>query len=161
VPPRRELLGAEDHAYLHAVARKTWSYFDTFTGPVDHALPPDNVQIAPDRRIAHRTSPTNIAMSLLAAVSAYDLGFIDLDGLVLRLDATLTTVEGLTRFEGHLLNWYNTETLVPLQPAYVSTVDSGNLAGALVTLAACLPRTGVAGQAVALHQSAAVRRRRC
>ncbi len=79
-------------------------------------------------------------MALLATVSAHDLGFIDLDEMVARIEATLTTVEGLERFEGHLLNWYDTDTLVPLQPAYVSTVDSGNLAGALVTLASSLPR---------------------
>ena len=72
--------------------------------------------MTPDLRVAHRTSPTNIAMGLLATVSAHDLGFIDIDDMVARLDATLTTVEGLDRFEGHLLNWYDTETLAPLQP---------------------------------------------
>jgi cyclic beta-1,2-glucan synthetase len=142
VPSRREVLGVEDRAFLHAVARKTWSYFDTFMGPADHALPPDNVQMMPDIRVAHRTSPTNIAMALLATVSAHDLGFIDVDEMAARIDATLTTVERLEHFEGHLLNWYDTVTLVPLQPAYVSTVDSGNLAGALVVLAAGLPRLG-------------------
>ena len=73
-------------------------------------------------------------MALLATVAAHDFGFIDTDELAERIDATLTTVEGLERFEGHLLNWYDTRTLAPLPPAYVSTVDSGNLAGALVTL---------------------------
>ena len=141
VPPRREVLGAEDRAYLRGVALKTWRYFDTFIGPDDHALPPDNVQIAPDVRVAHRTSPTNIAHGTAGdgrRRTTWASSIID--GLVTRLDATLTTVEGLEQFEGHLLNWYDTETLAPLQPAYVSTVDSGNLAGALVTLAAALPR---------------------
>ncbi len=139
-PPRRERLGDEDRAFLLAVARKTWRYFETFTGMAGQALPPDNVQMTPDARIAHRTSPTNIAMALLATVSARDLGFIDLDEMIGRIEAALTTVDGLEHFEGHLLNWYDTATLLPLQPAYVSTVDSGNLAGALVTLASGLAR---------------------
>jgi cyclic beta-1,2-glucan synthetase len=96
------------------------------------------VQIDSDTRIAHRTSPTNIGMGLLATLAAHDFGFIDTDTLIVRLDATLTTVEGLERFEGHLLNWYDTSTLAPLTPAYLSTVDSGNLAGALMTLASGL-----------------------
>ena len=112
-------------------------------GPADHSLPPDNVQMEPDSdqfRVAHRTSPTNIAMSLLATVSAHDLGFITLDDMAKRLEATLTTVERLERVHGHLLNWYDSITLAPLEPRYVSTVDSGNLAGAFLTLAAGLPR---------------------
>src|SRR4029079_4479758 len=94
VPARREVLDEEDRAFLRGIALRTWRYFDTFTGPADHALPPDNVQITPEARVAHRTSPTNIAMGLLATVSAYDLGFIGVDELIVRLDATLTTVEG-------------------------------------------------------------------
>ena len=73
-------------------------------------------------------------MALLATLAAHDFGFINADDLAGRIDATLTTVESLERFEGHLLNWYDTRTLAPLAPAYVSTVDSGNLAGALLTL---------------------------
>ena len=80
------------------------------SAPDDRWLPPDNVQIDPEPRIAHRTSPTNIAMSLLASLSAHDLGFIDADALVERLDATLTTIDRLEHFEGHLLNWYDTQT---------------------------------------------------
>ena len=102
------------------------------SAPEDHALPPDNVQLVPELTVAHRTSPTNIGMALLATLAAHDLGFIDTDELADRIDATLTTVESLERFEGHLLNWYDTRTLAPLPPAYVSTVDSGNLAGALL-----------------------------
>jgi cyclic beta-1,2-glucan synthetase len=138
VPTRRAVLGAGDRAYLEAVALKTWSYFEAFTGPDDHALPPDNVQLVPELAVAHRTSPTNIGMALLAAVAAHDLGFIDTDKLADHIDATLTTVEGLEKFEGHLLNWYDTRTLAPLAPAYVSTVDSGNLAAALVTVSVAL-----------------------
>jgi len=137
---RREVLSADDREFLLGVARKTWDYFATFITAESHALPPDNVQIVPDVRIAQRTSPTNIAMALLATVSARDLGFITLDEMAARIDATLTTVESLERFHGHLLNWYDTDTLSPLQPAYVSTVDSGNLAGALIALASGLPQ---------------------
>ena len=136
---RRELLTPEDRALFSSVARKTWHYFDTFVGPADHHLPPDNVQMVPEQRVAHRTSPTNIAMGLLATLAAHDFDLIDTEELVGRIDATLTTIEGLVRHEGHLLNWYDSQTLTPLWPAYVSTVDSGNLAGALVTLAAGLP----------------------
>ncbi len=89
---------------------------------------------SPSSSIAHRTSPTNIGLGLLATLAAHDLGFIDDAELVRRIDATLTTIERLERYEGHLLNWYDTRTLAPLPPAYVSTVDSGNLAGALLTL---------------------------
>ncbi len=133
-PVRRAALSAADREYFQQVARRTWAYFDTFVGPEDHFLPPDNVQLKPDLIIAHRTSPTNIGLGLLATLAARDLGFIDADELVRRIDATLTTIERLDRWEGHLLNWYDTRTLAPLLPAYVSTVDSGNLAGALVTL---------------------------
>jgi len=85
--------------------------------------------------VAHRTSPTNIGMGLLATLAAHDLGFIRTGDLLLKIEATLTSLEGLERFEGHLLNWYDTKDLAPLPPRYVSTVDSGNLAGALLTLA--------------------------
>ena len=134
VPPRAEL-GEEDRRLLGLIARKTWRYFEAFMGPEDHALPVDNFQEVPDPRIAHRTSPTNIGMGLLATLAAHDLGFIATDELATRVEATLTTMEGLERFEGHLLNWYDTRSLAPLPPRYVSTVDSGNLAGALMTLA--------------------------
>ncbi|OFV90071.1 MAG: carbohydrate-binding protein [Acidobacteria bacterium RIFCSPLOWO2_02_FULL_64_15] len=140
VPTRRALLGTPDREFLQSVAQKTWRYFETFVGPEDHGLPPDNVQIVPELTIAHRTSPTNIGMALLATLAAHDFGFIDTDELAERTNATLTTVESLERFEGHLLNWYDTRTLAPLSPAYISTVDSGNLAGALVTLSVALER---------------------
>ncbi len=139
-PSAARYLSVEDRAFLASVARKTWQYFDTFAGPEDHWLPPDNVQVVPEQTVAHRTSPTNIGMALLATLAAHDFGFIDADDLARRIDATLTTVESLERFEGHLLNWYDTRTLAPLPPSYVSTVDSGNLAGALLTLSVALRR---------------------
>ncbi len=135
VVPRRVELREDDRRFLGLVARSTWRYFEAFMGPENHGLPADNLQETPERRVAHRTSPTNIGMGLLATLAAHDLGFIQTDELARRIDATLTTMEGLERFEGHLLNWYDTHSLSPLAPAYVSTVDSGNLAGALMTLA--------------------------
>jgi cyclic beta-1,2-glucan synthetase len=156
VPNRRAALGADDREFLESVARKTWQYFETFVGAEDHALPPDNVQLVPTLVVAHRTSPTNIGMTLLATLAARDLGFIDADDFADRIDRTLTTVEGLERFEGHLMNWYDTRTLAPLRPAYISTVDSGNLAGSLVTLSVALQRLhldDLAQRAVALFDA--------
>jgi cyclic beta-1,2-glucan synthetase len=143
VPERRRELDPEERAFLERVARETWRYFEAFMGPEDHGLPADNFQETPEPRVAHRTSPTNIGMGLLATLAAHDLGFIALDVLARRIDSTLTTIEGLERFEGHLLNWYDTKSLAPLLPRYVSTVDSGNLAGALMTLAEGLREVGL------------------
>jgi cyclic beta-1,2-glucan synthetase len=143
VARQRGALDASDRAFLEGVARDTWRYFETLMGPEDNSLPPDNFQETPEPRVAHRTSPTNIGMGLLATLAAHDLGFIDTDVLARRIAATLTTIEGLERHEGHLLNWYDTESLAPLPPRYVSTVDSGNLAGALMTLAEGLRAAGL------------------
>ncbi|HET8539049.1 MAG TPA: glucoamylase family protein, partial [Anaeromyxobacter sp.] len=135
-------LGADDRRFLLGVARATWAYFEAFMGREDHFLPADNFQEGPDARVAHRTSPTNVGMGLLATLSAHDLGLIPAGDLVERIDSTLTTVEGLERLEGHLFNWYDTRTLAPLLPRYVSTVDSGNLAGALMVVAEGLRQLG-------------------
>jgi cyclic beta-1,2-glucan synthetase len=149
VPPPTFELRPEDRLFLRQVARSTWRYFETFAGAEDHGLPPDNVQESPEARIAHRTSPTNIGMGLLATLAAHDLGFIRTSGLVRRIEATLDTIERLERHEGHLLNWYDSVTLAPLAPRYVSTVDSGNLAVALVTIAEGLRRLARAPQSAA------------
>jgi cellobiose phosphorylase len=138
VPARRHLLVAADAAQLRRAARRTWHYFDRFVTEQDHWLPPDNVQEAPGLRTAHRTSPTNIGMGLLSTLAAHDLGHLHTAQLVHRIDGAITAVESLERHEGHLLNWYDTLDLAPLSPRYVSTVDSGNLAGALMALAAGL-----------------------
>jgi cyclic beta-1,2-glucan synthetase len=138
VPPARQRLGDEDRLLLRIVARKTWRYFEAFMGAADHGLPPDNFQEVPTPTVAHRTSPTNIAMGLLSTMAAHDLGYIRTARLLDALEALLGTMEGLERHEGHLLNWYDTGTLAPLLPRYVSTVDSGNLAGALIAAAAGL-----------------------
>ncbi len=127
-------LSPRDRQLLAEVAGRTWLYFETLAGPEDHWLPPDNFQEGRTPAVAHRTSPTNIGLGLLSTLAAHDLGLLQADAMVERLDRTLATVEGLERHEGHLFNWYDTQKLSPLPPLYVSTVDSGNLAGALVAL---------------------------
>ncbi|MBL8784141.1 MAG: cyclic beta 1-2 glucan synthetase, partial [Deltaproteobacteria bacterium] len=131
-------LSSEDVAFLRGVARRTWSFFETFVGADDHHLPPDNVQEDPPVGVAHRTSPTNIGLSLTANLAALDLGYLTVGGLIDRTSRTLATLDRLERHRGHFLNWYDTRTLLPLRPRYVSTVDSGNLAGHLLTLASGL-----------------------
>jgi cyclic beta-1,2-glucan synthetase len=140
-------LEERERALLRRTARKTWRYFETFVTEADGWLPPDNFQ-EDVTRVAHRTSPTNIGMGLLSTLAAHDLGYLSTAELVRRLDATLTTLEGLERYNGHWFNWYDTSTRAPLHPRYVSTVDSGNLAAALIALSQGLlqleetPQTG-------------------
>jgi cyclic beta-1,2-glucan synthetase len=128
-------LSLADARALRLTARRTWRYFATFVGPDDHALPPDNFQETPNPVIAHRTSPTNIGLYLLSTVAARDFGWLGTLDAVERLEATLETMRALERFHGHFYNWYDTKHCYPLEPTYVSSVDSGNLAGHLVTLA--------------------------
>jgi cyclic beta-1,2-glucan synthetase len=128
-------LSDADTRTLRLVGRRTWRYFETFVGPQDNALPPDNFQEDPGPVVAHRTSPTNIGMYLLSVVTARDLGWIGSCEMAERLTATLTTIARLDRVRGHLYNWYDTRDLRPLEPAYVSTVDSGNLCGHLIVVA--------------------------
>jgi len=127
-------LSAAEVGALRLTARRTWRFFETFVGPEDHALPPDNFQDDPRPVVEHRTSPTNIGMYLLATVTARDLGWIGTLEMVERLEATLATIGSLERFRGHLYNWYDTRDLHRLEPEYVSSVDSGNLAGHLLAL---------------------------
>jgi len=131
-------LTAGQQAFLRASARRTWRFFAEFVGPQDNWLPPDNFQQYPAPAIASRTSPTNIGMSLLANLAAYDLGYIASGEFLQRTENTLAAMEKLERYRGHFYNWYDTRTLQPLRPLYVSSVDSGNLAGSLLTLEAGL-----------------------
>src|SRR5207247_10023790 len=103
-------------------------------GITEHWLPPDHFQETPSPAISHRTSPTNIGLALLANLSAYDLGYISAGQLIQRTANTFRTMETLERYRGHFYNWYDTQSLKPLPPLYISTVDSGNLAGHLLTL---------------------------
>jgi cyclic beta-1,2-glucan synthetase len=127
-------LSEKQKLFLNKLARKTWSFFETFVVAGDNWLPPDNYQESPVERIAHRTSPTNIGLSLLANLTAFDFGYIPMQILLIRTSNTLQTLQGMSRYSGHFYNWYDTQTLQPLHPNYVSTVDSGNMAGHLITL---------------------------
>jgi cyclic beta-1,2-glucan synthetase len=123
---------------LRLTARRTWRFFETFVTSADNMLPPDNFQEDPEA-LAHRTSPTNLGLYLLSVVSARDFGWIGTIDATERLEATLSTMSRLSRVRGHFLNWYDTRDLRALDPPYVSTVDSGNLAGHLIALANVYP----------------------
>ena len=131
-------LTVDQRVFLRASARRTWRFFAELVGPQENWLPPDNFQEYPAPAIASRTSPTNIGMLLLANQAAYDFGYISAGEFLRLVENTLVTMEKLERYRGHFYNWYDTRTLQPLHPQYVSSVDSGNLAGSLLTLQAGL-----------------------
>ena len=130
----RNPISEADAQALRLVARRTWRFFETFVTAEDHMLPPDNFQEDPKPVIAHRTSPTNMGLYLLTVVAARDFGWIGTCDALERLEATLATMNRLGRFHGHFYNWYDTLDLHPLEPKYVSSVDSGNLAGHLIAV---------------------------
>lgn len=134
LPRRGSRLTVLQTLFLRKLSRKTWAFFETFVGPEDHWLPLDNYQETPVAVGAHRTSPTNIGLTLLANLSAYDFGYLSTGQLIERTAQTLRTMEALERYRGHFFNWYDTQSLKPLLPRYISSVDSGNLAGHLLTL---------------------------
>ncbi len=127
-------LTTEQTLFLRKISRRTWAFFETFVGPEDHWLPPDNYQEYRVAAVAHRTSPTNMGLALLANLSAYDFGYLSAGQLIERTENALRTMEALERHRGHFYNWYDTQSLKPLLPMYISTVDSGNLAAHLLTL---------------------------
>jgi cyclic beta-1,2-glucan synthetase len=129
-----ETLSEAETRLLRATARRTWRFFEAFVGPEDHHLPPDNFQEDPKPVVAHRTSPTNIGLYLLSTLAAHDLGWLGTLDTLDRLEATFQGLRRLERFRGHFYNWYDTRRLQPLEPRYVSTVDSGNLAGHLLAV---------------------------
>lgn len=136
-PPPASFLpsvSAVDAQALRLIARRTWRFFETFVTAEDHMLPPDNFQEEPMPVVAHRTSPTNLGLYLLFVVAARDFGWLGMSETAERLEATLETMSGLERFRGHFYNWYDTLGLRPLDPKYISSVDSGNLAGHLIVL---------------------------
>ncbi|WP_413738638.1 GH36-type glycosyl hydrolase domain-containing protein [Sodalis sp. RH21] len=139
------VLAPADAQSLRLTARRTWRFFETFVTPVDNMLPPDNFQEEPRPIVAHRTSPTNIGLYLLSTVAARDFGWTGTHDSLRRLEATFESLDKLQRYRGHFFNWYETRNLEALAPAYVSSVDSGNLAGHLIVLAnACEEWQGVA-----------------
>ncbi|MGC8642595.1 MAG: GH36-type glycosyl hydrolase domain-containing protein, partial [Isosphaeraceae bacterium] len=127
-------LTEDERIALRRLARRTWRFFETFVGDLDHWLPPDNYQEEPDGRVAHRTSPTNQGLLLLSYLAAHDLGYVSLNTLADRLERTFDSLEKLDKHWGHFYNWYDTRTLLPLSPLYISTVDSGNFLACLVAL---------------------------
>jgi cyclic beta-1,2-glucan synthetase len=147
---RSRTISDADTTALRTSARRTWRFFETFVTPQHHSLPPDNFQEDPKSIVAHRTSPTNIGLYLLSVIAARDFGWIGTHETVDRLEATLGTMKSLERFRGHFYNWYDTHDLHPLDPKYISAVDSGNLAGHLLAVgAAC--RQMLAGPLLAVE----------
>ncbi len=136
-PPRLtdiEPLSSAEAQNLRLISRRTWHFFETFVSAEDHWLPPDNFQEDPKPIVAHRTSPTNIGLYLLSTVAARDFGWLGALDAMDRVEATLGTMKRMELFRGHFYNWYDTRDLHPLDPRYISTVDSGNLAGHLIVL---------------------------
>jgi cyclic beta-1,2-glucan synthetase len=131
----RPVVSDGDRQALRMAARRTWRFFEAFVTPADIMLPPDNFQEDPAPVLARRTSPTNIGLYLLSAAAAHDFGWTGLLDTIERLEATMATMARMPRFRGHFYNWYGTADLRPLEPPYISTVDSGNLAGHLIALA--------------------------
>jgi cyclic beta-1,2-glucan synthetase len=132
---RKLAVSDADAHQLRLTARRTWRFFETFVTPAENMLPPDNFQETPKPAVAHRTSPTNIGLYLLSSIAARDFGWAGTMETVERLEATLATMQKLPRFKGHFYNWYGTLDLQALAPIYVSSVDSGNLAGHLIVVA--------------------------
>ena len=132
---RQRALSNADAREFRLTARRTWRFFETFVTPLDNMLPPDNFQEIPKPVVAHRTSPTNLGLYLLSTVAARDFGWAGTSETIERLEATFASMQKLVRFKGHFVNWYGTQDLQALAPAYISSVDSGNLAGHLIALA--------------------------
>jgi len=134
LPRPKPKLSDDQICFLRRLSRRTWSFFETFVGPEDYWLPPDNYQEYPLEMLAHRTSPTNMGISLLANQTAYDFGYISAGQLIERTSDAINSMQKLDRYKGHFYNWYDTQSLQPLQPLYISAVDSGNLTAHLLTL---------------------------
>jgi cyclic beta-1,2-glucan synthetase len=133
VPESRRLSeSSQQHARRYAALH--WQFFDTFVTAESSWLAPDNFQATPEPVVALRTSPTNIGLHLLSIVSAHDLGLITRSDMIARLQRATTSMRQLPRAHGHYYNWYDLRDLSVLEPAYISTVDSGNLAGHLIAL---------------------------
>ncbi|MDD3838989.1 MAG: glucoamylase family protein [Clostridia bacterium] len=127
-------LNKEEVELVRRLSRKTWRYFEDFVGEQDNWLPPDNYQEYPNVGVAHRTSPTNIGLWLTSILSARDMGYINTTKMVELLENTFNTLGKLKRWRGHFYNWYDTVSIEPMRPFYISTVDSGNLVGYLIVL---------------------------
>jgi len=131
---RRHPLPAKDIRFLRHVARRTWRYFSDFVGDETSWLPPDNYQVSHQNHLAMRTSSTNIGLWMTSVLGAHDSGYLTVNQTIEKLTCTMEAIGRLEFYQGHLLNWYDIQTLAPLEPRYVSFVDSGNLLGALWAL---------------------------
>ncbi|MEQ1689738.1 MAG: glucoamylase family protein, partial [Gemmatimonas sp.] len=139
IAPSRRPLSAADRVLALSYARAHWQFFDRFVTADTRWLAPDNFQSDPEPVVAMRTSPTNMGLQLLATMTASDLGFISAFEMTERLENALATMVSLARYRGHFYNWYDLNDLRVLEPRYISTVDSGNMAGHLIALRqACL-----------------------
>lgn len=141
-PLNRETLNGRNSEYIKEAARRTWRFFETFCTEDTGFLPPDNYQKEPLGRAIPNTSPTNIGMAMLSSIAAQRLGFIDEKRLVEIIGKMCATMEKLEKWHGHLYNWYSIKTMTPLEPRYVSTVDSGNLAACLICAAEAVEACG-------------------
>ena len=133
---RKTLISGEERIYLENLALETWKYFDDTIIKENNYLVPDNFQLGRKEKFVNRTSSTNIGLEILSIISAYDMKFITLEESIDKIEKVLQTIEKLKKWNGHLYNWYNIKTLVPLKPEYVSTVDSGNFIGYMYVLKA-------------------------
>ncbi|HXJ91677.1 MAG TPA: glucoamylase family protein [Terriglobia bacterium] len=125
-------LTREEELFLRGLALRTWRYFRVFCSRRDHGLIPDNVR--EDGAVDHRLSPSNLGLLLNAQYAAYDLGFVTLPQFLDMAESTVAAAKRLPRYRGHFLNWYDTRSLAALEPRFVSSVDSGNLACCLWAL---------------------------
>ena len=123
----KEELNEDDKEYLRKLSRRIYAYYEDFVNEENNYLPPDNYQVKPFKGVAHRTSPTNIGMGLIANLTAYDLGYITMEDFIDKTKRILDSMRTLEKVHGHYLNWYDTRTKSPLYPRYISTVDNGNL----------------------------------
>ena len=137
-PRKLPTLNENQAGSLRRLACRTWMFFEHFVTPEDNWLPPDHFQEEPRGLVVHHTSPTNIGLCLTSTLAAYELGFVSSLSLSLRLSFALESLGRLERYHGHFLNWYDTRTLRPLYPRYVSTVDSGNLACSFIIMSQSL-----------------------
>ena len=134
IPKRTSKLSVDQRHFLETLSRRTWRYFEEFVTEKENWLPPDNIQQNPELVVAPRTSPTNIGMALLADLAAVDFGYCSAARFLERTQHTFDTLSRMERYRGHFFNWYDTRSLVPLNPRYVSAVDSGNLVANLLVL---------------------------
>ena len=134
----KEKPSREEKRLLMETAAETLDFYEKTVTKEDNFLPPDNIQLSPYKGIAHRTSPSNIGFYLTALVSAKQLGLLFAEDAIERIERTADAMDRLKRERGHFYNWYDTQFLSPLEPVFISSVDSGNLCAALLCVSQAL-----------------------